>query len=113
MTQLGGDLDISFTNGFQTAITPSETFDILTVAVGQNEYGVPYSLSGSFLNVANGGRLETLDGWGSFQVNYGSGAYANEIVLSDFEPPVPEPTFGCALIAGSSLLLARRRRTAA
>jgi hypothetical protein len=45
------------------------------------------SLSGTFDNVANGERLATVDGLGSFLVNYGVGStFADlQIVLSDFQ----------------------------
>jgi len=70
-------------------------------------------MSGSFLNVASGGRLETADGSGSFEVDYGgSGPYANEIVLSNFETgSVPEP-FGITslLLAGVAVLPLRQLR---
>ena len=39
-------------------------------------------LGGAFTNVAPGGRLETSDGFGSFQVDYD----ATHIVLSNFVP---------------------------
>jgi autotransporter-associated beta strand protein len=46
------------------------------------------SLSGSFTNVANGTRLDTLDGSGSFVVNYGLGSPfdPSDVVLSSFLP---------------------------
>lgn len=67
---------------------------------------------GSFLNVANGQRLETSDGSGSFVVNYGTGAYADGVYLTDFEAgTVPEPGSMCLLgISGAGLLIRRRRR---
>ena len=44
------------------------------------------TLSGSFANVANGARLNTIDGSGSFVVNYGEGSALDttQIVLSNF-----------------------------
>lgn len=58
--------------------SPSETYAILTAA----------TLTGSFANVANGQRLTTSDGSGSFVVNYGaSSAFTpNQVVLSAFQP---------------------------
>lgn len=83
---LGGNLEIVFVSGFQSSITSSEEFIVLTDPGGD---GVPAgSVIGSFANVANGGRLETADGYGSFQVNYGSGAYLHDVVLSDFQATV-------------------------
>ncbi|MGD0769700.1 MAG: PEP-CTERM sorting domain-containing protein [Tepidisphaeraceae bacterium] len=104
---LGGDLDIAFADGFQSSITSSEQFLVMTLVSG---YG--FTLSGSFLNVPNGGRLETADGYGTFQVNYGSGQYADEIVLSDFQATVPEPVGLSLLGLGSLGLLVRKRRRA-
>ena len=49
------------------------------------------ALAGAFANVANGQRLNTTDGAGSFVVSYGSAKLnddataANEVVLSDFQ----------------------------
>jgi fibronectin-binding autotransporter adhesin len=98
---LGGKLNISFTNGFQNSITSSEQFTVMTVASGD-------TMSGAFANVANGGWLVTTDGYGEFQVNYGTGVYADEIVLSDYQA-LPEPaSFGLMLI-GFGFLTKRRR----
>jgi hypothetical protein len=94
---LGGDLDISFANGFQSLITPSERFFVMNLGFGD-------SMSGGFLNVVNGGRVDTTDGYGSFQVNYGSG----EIILSDYES-VPEPAT-LSLMAAAAVVMGRRRR---
>ena len=99
---LAGDLDVAFSNSFQSSITGGEQFILVTV-------GSSDAISGSFLNVSNGSRLETTDGYGSFLVSYGSGQFTDEIVLSSFEATVPEPASSCILIAGSALLLARRR----
>jgi hypothetical protein len=46
------------------------------------------TLTGSFANVANGARLATEDGSGSFVVNYGPGSSfdATQVVLSAFLP---------------------------
>jgi len=99
---LGGDLEISFVNGFQNLVTFSEQFEVLTT--GSNDV-----ISGSFLNVLNGGRLETTDGYGSFLVNYDVGQ-ANEIVLSDFEATVPEPASSAILCISFIALAGRRSR---
>ncbi|HEX4054543.1 MAG TPA: hypothetical protein VHX86_09790 [Tepidisphaeraceae bacterium] len=98
-TELGGDLDITFADGFESSISSSEIFDIL-----QSQGG----LTGSFLNTFNGGRVETADGFGSFEVEYGTGAYQNEVALLDFEPTVPEPA--CLGLAPCAFVLMRRRR---
>ena len=62
-------------NGFIPADT--DTFTVFNAA----------SLLGFFDNAGNGGRLETSDGSGSFQVNYGvaSAFNPNQVVLSDFQ----------------------------
>ncbi len=95
---LGGNLILTLVDGFEPS--SSDMFTVLTC---------DETLSGSFLNVANGGRLMTSDGEGSFEVQYGTGPYINEIVLSDFEA-VPEPSTTavvCALAFGMAM---RRRR---
>lgn len=103
---LGGDLVVSFANGFQNIVTNLDTFTILSV-------GSQYTLSGSFLNVTDGGRLETADGFGSFQVNYGDSAAPNSVVLSNFVDgggSVPEPATLALLLAGAGCLALLRRR---
>jgi len=76
---LGGNLLIDFTNGFQSSINSNETFTVMKNSFNNQ------TINGAFQNVANGDRVETADGYGSFLVNYGTGAYAREIVLSNFE----------------------------
>jgi hypothetical protein len=103
-TVLAGNLEISLTNDFLPL--NADIFTVLQVDASD-------TLSGAFLNVADGGRLETADGLGSFEVMYGSGDFANEIVLEDFEPSVPEPTGITLMGAGLLGLLGRRRRDGA
>ena len=69
-------------------------------------------LGGVFNNVLSGERLTTLDGSGSFVVNYGIGSVfdARDVVLSDFEV-IPEPGTFAALGAAGLTLLGRRRRS--
>jgi len=99
---LAGNLEISLADGFEPS--GSDVFTVLTVDSSD-------TLSGEFTDVADGGRLETADGSGSFLVNYESGAYANEIVLSDFEASnVPEPAAAGIVGMGALSMLARRRR---
>ena len=83
-----------------TPVNGSQTFTILT----SNQ-----ALLGAFDNVANGGRLNTADGFGSFQVNYGSGSLfgAQSVVVTAF---VPEPS--AALLLTASLAVLGLRRTA-
>jgi hypothetical protein len=54
------------------------------------------SLSGQFDNAVNGQRLTTVDGLGSFIVNYGAGSAFNpdQIVLSDYLNTAPIEIFG-------------------
>ena len=66
---LGGQLVLSFVNGFVAA--QGDAFTVLA-STGP--------LSGMFANVASGGRLLTSDNSGTFLVNYSG----NNIVLSDF-----------------------------
>jgi T5SS/PEP-CTERM-associated repeat protein len=76
---LGGNLQLTLTDGFvPTAIN---SFDILRADGG---------LTGAFANVANGQRLFTTDGHGSFIVNYGPGSLnPSHVVLSQFLPGLP------------------------
>ena len=67
---LGGQLVLSFVNGFQAS--GSDVFTLM----------ITNGLSGSFLNIASGGRLTTSDGSGSFLVDYSQ----NNLVLSNFVP---------------------------
>ncbi|MGH7936947.1 MAG: beta strand repeat-containing protein, partial [Bryobacteraceae bacterium] len=57
---LGGQLVLSFANGFQNSVTGSDTFTLMTTN----------GLNGSFTNIASGDRLQTSDGFGSFLVTY-------------------------------------------
>ena len=66
---LGGQLVLSFVNGFVAA--QGNSFTVLA-STGP--------LSGRFANVASGTRLDTSDGSGSFVVSYAG----NSIILSDF-----------------------------
>ena len=70
---LGGQLVLSFVNGFQNSITGSDTFTVLSSS---------FNFSGMFSNVASGTRLDTSDGFGSFLVTYSG----NNLILSDFMP---------------------------
>ncbi|MDQ6624419.1 MAG: hypothetical protein M3Y86_13165, partial [Verrucomicrobiota bacterium] len=68
---LGGNLLLSFVNGFQNSVTPNDTFTVLNSSS---------TLSGAFANVASGARLGTSGAEGSFVVTYGSGS----VVLSNY-----------------------------
>ena len=72
---LGGQLVLTFANGFQNSVTNDDDFTVLN-ALG------PITGSGRFTNVASGDRLDTSDGFGSFQVDYD----ATRVVLSNFIP---------------------------
>jgi mannose-6-phosphate isomerase-like protein (cupin superfamily) len=71
---LGGQLVLTFANGFQNSVTNDDDFALL------NSKSV--TLGGRFTNVAPGDRLDTSDGFGSFQVDYD----ATKVVLSNFIP---------------------------
>ena len=72
----GGQLGIQFVNNFQSSITAADTFDIITGTGG---------ITGGFSNAVSGGTVETTDGFGSFHVNYGTGAASpNDVILSNF-----------------------------
>ncbi len=74
-TFLGGELNLSLINSFTP--TSDQVFTILD-SLGP--------ITGDFINVANGQRLATSDGLGSFLVNYGSTSAFDpfQVVLSDF-----------------------------
>ena len=97
----GGNLSVRFTNGFQAGVNGTMTFELISGT----------AITGSFLNVANGGFLATADGLGSFRVNYGlgSGFAANEVILSDFVA-VPEPSTWALLITGLGVAAYTRLR---
>ncbi|MEO8044158.1 MAG: FecR domain-containing protein [Spartobacteria bacterium] len=69
---IGGQLVVSFVSGFQNVVTNRDEFTLLTAS--------SVGLGGTFTNVLPGGRLETSDGFGSFQVDYD----ATQVVLSNF-----------------------------
>ncbi len=72
---LGGDLELDLLNGF----VPSSTDTFIVLRANLNVFN-------AFANVANGQRLATSDGLGSFVVNYGaSSAFAPDLIaLSNF-----------------------------
>jgi autotransporter-associated beta strand protein len=76
---LNGALNVRLINGF----TPqqSDTFTIVAT---------PSSIGGTFTNVQSGGRLNTADGSGSFQVTYSginNAILSDNVILSNFGPP--------------------------
>ena len=75
---LNGDLSVRLMNGFVPANS-----DVFTIVTTQQ------ILAGSFSNVANGGRINTEDGAGSFRVTYNvlnDPIASSKVVLSDFQP---------------------------
>ena len=102
---LNGQLILSFSNGYEAAISGAATFIVFTAGS---------VLTGSFANVANGSRLVSGDSLGSFQVNYGvSSLFAtNSVVLSGFQA-VPEPSTWSLLGLGLLLAGLKARRRAA
>jgi hypothetical protein len=73
---ISGQLQLALLSGFVPSA--GNTFTVLTAASG---------LFGAFANVANGQRLATSDGLGSFLVHYGPGSAfnPNHVVLSAFQ----------------------------
>ena len=78
---LNGKLILALTNGFTPQ--PSDTFTILTTQT---------ALGGNFTNVKSGGRMNTEDGGGSFQVDYhviNNAPLSQVVTLSNFGPLLP------------------------
>jgi MYXO-CTERM domain-containing protein len=103
---LSGSLDVAldsfslFGGGTSTYVpSPTDSFVVLSAN----------SLAGAFDNAPDGSRLSTIDGLGSFLVHYGSGAFADEVVLTHFQS-APEPSTAMAALALATPLLMRRRR---
>ena len=84
---LNGTLTVRLINAFTPAST--DTFTIVTTQ---------QVLAGAFSNVANGARLNTADGGGSFQVTYNvlnDPTDSQNVTLSNFQPSAtPTPTPG-------------------
>lgn len=99
--RLDGSLLLQLVNGFQDRVSFTDTFTLLQSG----------NLTGEFLNAANGQRLSTVDGLGSFIVSYGpeSPFDPTSVVLSAYLA-VPEP--GALGIVGMAcgLMLRRPRR---
>lgn len=74
---LDGLLNLSLVNGFQSTITNGATFTVLTAGA---------TINGAFDNVTSGSWLNTIDGFGAFQVNY----LGSQLVLTNFQA-IPEP----------------------
>ncbi|MCF8206801.1 MAG: autotransporter-associated beta strand repeat-containing protein [Methylotenera sp.] len=94
----GTTLRLSFIGGFVAAA--GQTFELIHTGGG---------LFGQFANAADGERLLTTDGLGSFAVHYADG---QRLVLSDFQATaVPEPGNWLLMLAGVAALswLQRRR----
>jgi T5SS/PEP-CTERM-associated repeat protein len=74
---LGGALQVTLVDGFVPS--PEHLIAVLSATKG---------ITGQFANVANGQRLTTSDGLGSFAVNYGPGSpfNPNHVILSAFAP---------------------------
>jgi len=100
---LGGELDLSFLNGFESELSSEETFTLLTASNG---------ITGLFDNIANGAVLDTSDGLGSFVVNYGptSPFGSNEVVLTQGVSTVPEPSGICLFAVALLSVLTWRKR---
>jgi hypothetical protein len=94
---LNGSLSLSFTNGFQSSIGNADTLTLINAST---------ALNGTFASLPNGSRLNTADGFGSFQVNY----LSNALTISNFQA-VPEPSTYVLLGSGAfAVWIAQRRR---
>ena len=95
----GTELRLSFIDGFTASA--GQQFELIHAGGG---------LFGQFANVADGARLFTADGSGSFLVSYGNGP---SLLLSDFQTTaVPEPGSWALLLTGAAWLAWRRRPAA-
>ncbi|MEL7500788.1 MAG: hypothetical protein AAFN77_24560, partial [Planctomycetota bacterium] len=93
--ELDGNLSIDFIDGFESAVTTSDSFTILSSS----------SLTGTFDGYLEGDLIATRDGLGWFTISYAG----NNVTLSNFSS-VPEPTgFAVSLLALSWLLIGRRK----
>ena len=72
---LGGGIEFDFINGFESQLTGGEIFTVLTST----------QLSGVFVNVANGGRLNNASGTAGLTIHYGEGSLYDptSIVFTD------------------------------
>ncbi len=99
---LAGVINISFLNNFNTSILPTDSFTLLTVDPND-------TLSGSFLNAADGARINTTDGLGSFLIHY-SPAASRAVTIDNFiSSATPEPASLFLLTLATLSLLSRRR----
>ena len=92
---LNGTLAVSFINGFESSVLPTDTFTILTSSA---------NLLGRFLNATNGARLNTTDGLGSFLVIYGTNSSKN-VVLSNFVANAALPRITGISLTGPNVTL--------
>jgi hypothetical protein len=78
---LGGLLTVELIGGFDQTVSDADTLPILEADL----------ILGAFDNVANGQRLYTVDGAGSFAVHYGPGSAlsSRHVVLADFQAGSP------------------------
>ena len=93
VANLNGTLQLAMINGFEP--TTSQSFPVLQ----------SFGITGAFSNVATGQRLATVDGLGSFQVNYGTNSSfsPNRIVLSNFALSSPGDFNGDGNVDGADL----------
>ena len=81
---LGGDLELSIGDSYRYSVMPTDTFILLTSSSTN-------PISGAFVNVADGQRLSTTDGYGSFEVRYGGSDHPHELIADQFVA-APEPS---------------------
>ncbi len=74
---LGGELELTQFNGYSPS--PSTTLTIVDSIFSNG-------ITGSFSNVADGQRLTTTDGSGSWLVRYGQSHANSDVVITDFQP---------------------------
>ena len=99
---LGGELKLTQFNGYTPS--PSGAF-VIVDSIFSN------GITGSFSNVADGERLFTTDGSGSWLVQYGTSHAHSDVVITDYRP-VPEPGTSALLGMLGAVLLSRHRNRA-
>ncbi|HEY0369711.1 MAG TPA: hypothetical protein VGC85_08960, partial [Chthoniobacterales bacterium] len=96
---LGGQLLVTFVNGFQNSVTNNNSFTVLSATT---------ALTGAFSNIASGNRLTTSDASGSFLVTYSG----SSIVLSNYAPGAATSPSSSKTVAAQNPIVDKNDSTA-